>query len=816
MGAWLDSSLDLEQRAAALVSALDATERTAVLLGDFTALTSRGVPAPHYIDSGTGLRGEVGATAFPAGVALAATFDPDLAEAYGRAVGEEARAAGYTVVLGPTLDLARDPRAGRIPEALGEDPYLSGLLGAAHVRGLQSTHLVAQLKHFVAYNGEDGRTGHGLGPARGDAVDVRVSDAILHEVYLRPFQAAVEAGAWSMMGSYNRVNGRYACESADLLAIPRELWGWGGFYCPDFLFAVRDDAAALAAGLDLPALGGAAGRTAAMVAAAPEGLAEAPITNVARALIGSGLVDDPPASPQQAVVSTPAHRALAERTAIAASVLLKNDAGALPFGPEVGSVAVIGPSGDDALFVVGGSAAVDPGAGRLVTPLAGLRAAAGGRRIEAAQGSLGDIGLPTVPAGVLGLPDGSGPGVLVEFTDEADTAWTEVLPRVDHAIDPSAPLARWPRRWTARLAPRVTGRHRFSLDLGGRAALQVDGRTLMVGFREAAQFMHGPPCPLQASLDLVAGTPVDLDLTWEPGPALVVPPLGLGPVLRLGWQEPDGLWEEAVALAGRSDAAVVLVNQASSEGMDRDSLDLPGDQDELVRRVAAANPRTVVVLNTPGAVGMPWLDEVAAVLQVWYPGERFGAALGAIVFGRAEPGGRLPLTFPRDRAHLPGGDHGPGTVAEALDYDRDGGIGYRAPGVREHGALFGFGHGLGYATTGCRVTAARVAGGAVELDLEVANAGDRDSVHVAQAFATTSGEAPELVAVRRIGVPAGATVGATLVVAASAFSRWDGAARRRLPVAGTHRLVVGTAADAPGEGVAVTIADGRVVSLRHG
>lgn len=809
---WLDPGQPLESRVDALVTDLSRPEREAIALGEFEALTSRGVPAPHYVDAGTGLRDVPGATAFPTGIALGASFDAELAEEFGRAVGAEARAAGFTVLLGPTLDLARDPRAGRIPEALGEDPHLTGTLGAAHVRGAQSTHLITQLKHFIAYNGEDRRTGEGLGDGRGDSMDVRVSTEVLQNAYLRPFRAAVEAGAWSMMGSYNRLNGRYVCESPDLLEIPRREWGWQGFYCPDFLFAVRDDAAALAAGLDLAALGGAAGRTPAMVAAAPAQLLDGLVANLVRALIGSGLVDDPPPAPRTSSAEPPSteqHRELAERVAIAATVLLRNENQALPLGEEVTSLAVIGPSGPDAIYVLGGSAAVSVDPDRRVTPLEGIRARAGDRAVVAAQGSWGDAPLPVVPATAYTLPDGSGPGVEVEFVDGHGGRWTERLDAIDHAADLLDPGSRWPARWRTRLTSQASGTHRLSLRVGGRATVRIDGEVVMVGSREAELFLDGPRYPLQAAIDLTAGTPVELEIDYQPGPAIVIPPMGLGPTLRLGWQPPDRLIDQAVAAAAAADAAVVVVNQASGEGMDRDSLALPGDQDELVRRVAAVNPRTVVVLNTPGAVLLPWLDEVAAVLQVWYPGERFGAALAAVLFGDAEPGGRLPLTFPHAREHLPGGDHGPEVVPTELDYDADGGIGYQAPGVREHGATYWFGHGLGYARTTHRLAGATVEDGVARLRVAVTNHGARDTVDVVQVYAEIAGAAPELAAIARVPVAARQTVEAVIEVTADAFARWRSETGRE-PVDGRHRLRVAAHAGDPGEAVDIACESGNL------
>lgn len=791
---WLDPAAALEERVDAVVADLSFEEAVAVLLGDFASLVDRGIPAPDYVDAGTGIRGVTGATAFPAGVALAASFDEELARDYGAAVGTEARRAGFTVVLGPTLDLARDPSGGRVPEAFGEDPHLSGLIGAAHIAGLQGSHVVAQVKHFAAYTSERRRTGHGPEPARGDAFDVATSPETLHDIHLRPFEAAVKAGAWSMMGSYNRLNGEYACQRPDLLGIPRRLWGWRGFYCPDFLYAVRDPAKALAAGLDLGALGGAGGRTAEMVEAGGEAWVREAVGNVVRAMIGSGLVDDP--LPALTTPTSPEHHALAVRAAIAGTVLLRNE-GLLPLRPA-GSIAVIGPSGADAFLVCGGAASVTVDPGRAVTPLAGLRARVGeSAELVVAQGSLGDVPLPAVPAEAFTLPDGSGPGVLVEFTD-GERRWTENLERIDHTLDPFRPGERWPLCWRTRLTSQASGDHRLSLTFGGEARLFLDGELLLAGAREMEQFISGPRYPMQAVVALEAGVARELTLEFEPGPAIAIPPMGVGPTIRLGWQPPDQLIDDAVAAAGSCDVAVVFATVASGEGMNRDSIGLPGDQDELIRRVAAANRRTVVVLNTPGAVLMPWLTDVGAVLQVWYPGEGYGEALAAVLFGDAEPGGRLPLTFPKRREHLPGAVP-PGESPERLDYDAEGPFGYRSAAVLEHGALFPFGFGLGYARTEATVTSEPLPGGGLDLAITVANPGDRDGVHVAQVYAQFAGEREwELVGVRRIPVSAGGSAGARLQVGPDQLRRWDDAAQARVPVPGRHRIRVATHAEDPG------------------
>lgn len=787
---WLDPAGPLDDRVGAAVASLTRADLEALALGDFSPLEARGIPGPDYVDSGTGLRGVDGATAFPNGISLAATFDVDLARRYGRAVGEEARAAGFPVVLGPTVDLARDPQGGRVGEAFGEDPVLAGLIGAAHVSGLQSAHVIAQVKHYVAYNGECRRTGLGPDAERSDGMNVQIDESQLHDVYLRPFEAVARAGAWSMMGSYNLVNGTYVCEERDLLDAPRRLWGWKGFYCPDFIFAVRDPAKALAAGLDLGALGGAGGRTSELVAAAADEVLRSAAANVIRALIGSGVVDHPLTT--AIAPSTSEHLLIAKSAAVAGSVLLAND-GVLPLAPAPGRVALIGCTGADALYVGGGAASVSLTPSRIITPRDALIDALDGQ-VRVAQGSLGDVALPLIPASALQLPDGSGPGVLVDFAD-GDRVETRILPQVD--FDLGAGAGGWPRRWQAQLMPAVSGPHRLSLTLGGAATVTINGAPVILAAREAERFIYGPLYPAQAVVELEAGTPADLVIEYEFGPGLTIPPMGISPSLRLGWQEPDALMDEAVATAAACDVAVVVVQAVAGEGMDRDSLDLPGDQELLIERVAETGTPTVVVVNAPGAVLMPWRERVSAILHVWYPGEQFGPALADLLTGVAEPGGRLPVTIPRERAHLPGPSE-EGQFPASTDYRFDDGIGYRSPAVLSQGASFPFGFGLGYAATSSEVTALETPAG-LALTVAASNLSDRPTCHVAQVYVEVHGsQARELVGVVRIPLEDRGRGVASLTVGPDSVRRWDARAGRRVPVAGTHTVRVAQHAEDPG------------------
>ena len=231
---------------------------------------------------------------------------------------------------------------------------------------------------------------------------------------------------------------------------------------------------------------------------------------------------------------------------------------------------------------------------------------------------------------------------------------------------PSGFGPQWHATWTTVLTPPQDGHYRFSLAVAGKSSLYLDGALVAEGAREAIVMIDGPSYALQAVIPLVAGQPLTIRVEYETGRRLVMEEFGLRPEVRLGWQPPDSLIDDAAVLAARCDAAVVIVNQASGEGMDRQSLALPGDQDRLITEVAHSNPRTVVVLNTPGPVLMPWLDGVAAVLQVWYPGEQFGTALARVLFGDDDPGGRLPVTFP---AHP-----GQGPVQAVEQYPGIGGV----------------------------------------------------------------------------------------------------------------------------------------------
>jgi beta-glucosidase len=794
---WRESTAPTEQRIELLMGAMSVEERICVALADFAAVSHLGIPPFGYCDGGSGVRGADGVTAFPVTLALAATFNPELAVAYGGALGAEVRAAGRNVLLGPGVDIVRTPLGGRQPETFGEDPWLAGEMASAHVRGVQRHPVVSVVKHLVANNFETLRTGEGPASARGDAVDIRVDERTLHEAYLAPFKKVMlRAGAWGVMGSYNRLNGEYACQNADLFSIVKQRWRWPGFVAPDFMFAVRDAMAAARAGLDIPELGSAGRRTAEMFrsGAVPEQRLDDIVRRILRAAFAAGLFDNP-LTPAVPFASESDHVAVATRVAEEGTVLLVNRAALLPLDASgLRRIAVIGPATDDAIYVVSGSGGVSIDPGRRITPLEGIAARAGPAvDVVHTQGSWGDAGLPTVPRDAF-----ADPGLVAEYRSNQDCSPTVTL--AEHVIDrfgpPDGINGDWSARWTGRLVPRVDGVHRFSLTVAGEATLLIDGHPVVTGRREAVRIIMGPELPLQATAKLRAGEPVALRVEFTTGPALEEPSLGLVPGVHLGWQEPDSLVDDAAALAATSDVAVVLVQQASGEGMDRASLDLPGDQDRLVRAVAEANPRTVVVLNTPGPVLMPWLPDVAAVLQVWYPGQQFGAALARVLFGDADPGGRLPVTYPADARQ------GPQMNVEIVDgravarYDEGPLVGYRFYDSSELQPLFPFGHGLSYATVEYSnlVVSTDPDAGGLRVDVELSNSSRRSGLEVVQVYVSwpeSANQPPrQLRGIVKLSLEPGQSAVATCVIPGEELTTYRPDGRWRM-VDGEDELAVG-------------------------
>ena len=832
---WLDRTASAECRVDALIGRLNTLDaKLAVLAGD---LQPYGLAEPRGSDGPAGPTRAPGTFSLPNGLTLASNFDPVLARDYGATVGRQFRAAGLRQSLGPTIDIARTWRMGRVPEALGEDPLLSGSIAAAMAAGIQGEGVAVSLKHFAAYVQEQGRTGDlpfGLHPSVNDIV----SERALREIYLQPFRMAVEqGGALGVMCAFPRVNGTYACESAELLGILKHEWGLRGTVSPDFPDGQRSVVAAVNAGLDNgafglqrpappgggggggggldPGLGGALGlggppggvdlRTAVIDGRVPQARIDDMIRRRLVMIFAVGA--DQPDSGDRGAFHEAATRDFAVKAVQSGAVLLRNRQGVLPLGPSVRSIAVIGTQAGAAPQVATqGSAFVEPK--HLVTAIDAIRARAGAVRVEQAPGSLGLAALPDVPREVLRTPDGAA-GLRAEFyaspTLRFDGAPLAVETQAGVGI--RAPNPRpglppnngWSVRWTGVLTPRRTGLHDFTIAGAGSGRLFFDDRL-------AARFDRVDFGAVSwAAVRLQAGRPVKVRVEFTPREAAPLPAmpllgttLGLG--MRFGWAEPDDRIARAVEAARKADVAVVFAADAHGEGADRSELKLPGDQDELIAAVAAANPRTVVVLDTAGPVSMPWASKVSAILEMWYPGDAFGTAASGLLFGDAAPGGRLPVTFPADESQgptvepraYPGVESADGSL-DKVYLDEGLLVGYRWYDAKRQAPLFPFGFGLTYSP---------IAFNAVSLDrdapvvhVRLTNKGvrpDSDVVQVYLGFGAAAHEPPKrLAAFQRVALGAGESRTVDLLLPASAFQMWDEHAHAWRAAAGPYQVMVG-------------------------
>jgi beta-glucosidase len=648
----------------------------------------------------------------PCPSALGATWDTELVRELGAALGAEARGKGVDILLAPTINLMRTPLAGRGFECFSEDPELTARMAVAYVAGVQSAGAVATVKHYVGNDSETQRWTY----------DARIPEQVLRELYLVPFEACVrEAGAAVVMAAYNLVNGIRMTENAYLLGeVLKGEWGFTGLVTSDW-DATRSTVPAAVGGLDLAMPGpnrfwGPALADAVRAGRVPEHLVDdkvARLLEVARrvgALAGpagaGGAGEGGPPGPRASDGDRPAlvGTDLLRRAVAASFVLLHNDGGALPLDPAaIRRIALIGPNAVHPVIQGGGSARVMPAAAP--APARALQDALGARaHVSTAPGCWTWQGVPEPPPGSVTDPVTGQPGVRLEFrtpdgglsASEHRTAtalaWWDGLP----------PGVGWGQSGVIRLRttfrPPASGPYLLGAAGVGRITVTVDGTVAVQGETpvpdDPVETMTRPG-EIRAQVTLTAAKQAEIGVEFRPA-AHCQGPLAL----RLGiTPSPDAeaLMAEAVAAAAAADVAVVVVGSAEtseSEGHDRDTLALPGRQDELVIRVAAANPRTIAVVNAGMPVLMPWAGQVAAVLQVWLPGQAMGEALADVLLGRSEPGGRLPVTLPAAEADCP--------VLHAqphdgrLDYAEGLLIGYRGYDAAGTAPMFPFGHGLGY------------------------------------------------------------------------------------------------------------------------
>lgn len=813
----------------ALVAQLTLDEKASLTAGSdlwSTAAVERvGIPSVRVTDGPNGARGasvpgSAGATSacVPCGSALGATWDVELVERIGTMLGDEARSKACRVLLAPTVNLHRSPLAGRNFECYSEDPLLSGKIAAAFVRGVQSRDVATTVKHFVGNEAEFERM------TMSSVIDERT----LRELYLVPFELAVrEGGSLGLMTSYNRLNGEYCTDHADLLEdVLRREWGFDGFVLTDW-FAATSTVSSCVAGTDLEMPGPArafGARLAEAVRAGDldEALVDAQVTRLLAVFDRIGALDDPPGQTEQAVDRAD-HRELAREAAAAATVLLRND-GLLPLeASRLRRVAVLGPNAGRAQIMGGGSASLS--VHYRTTPLEALEARLGeGVEVVHERGCAIARTVPPLSGRAVRAADGE-PGLDVEYfatprwdgpvVHRGRLAQTRVV--ILGRAHESVPAEGFSLRATGRFTPDESGAHTFTLTQAGRARLVVDGSVVLDGLesppgRGSSFFGFGSE-EVGVEVELEAGRPVDVVIEYSSEGSSVVHGVTVGcraPV-------PADLLQRAVDAAVQADVAVLVVgtdDDWESEGHDRESLALPGDQDELVRRVLAANPRTVVVLNTGAPVTLDWADDAPALLQCWFGGQEMAGALADVLLGHREPGGRLPTTFPRRLEDNPSHDNFPGDAGE-VRYEEGVLVGYRWYDTNDVEVRFPFGFGLSY--TDFEVGAPSPAalsfapGDRVTVDVPLANVGARAGSEVVQAYvAPVDARVPrprrELKAFAKLTLEPGERGVASLALDDRSFCYWDEDEHRWRLDPGRYEVHVGRSISAVDHVVVVDVA----------
>lgn len=801
--------MDIEQ----LADQMTLAEKVSILSGeDFWSVPAverlgigklRVTDGPNGARGGGSLIGGVKSASFPVGIALGATWNVALVQEIGAALADEVKSKGAHMLLAPTVNIHRSVSNGRNFECYSEDPILTAELATAYILGLQGQGIAATIKHFAGNESEIERT----------TISSEIDERALREIYLLPFEYAVKkAKTWGVMSSYNKLNGTFTSEHEWLLTkVLRREWGFDGIVMSDW-FGSHSTAETVNAGLDLEMPGPTRDRGQKLIDAVESGaVSEATlrqrVVNMLRLMqrVGSHAVHNPFI---ERADDRPEHRALIRRAGAEAAVLLKNN-GILPL-QGTGTLAIIGPNAKTAQIMGGGSAQLNPH--YRVSPWDGLVAALGEDRLRHAVGCTNHRFEPLLRGqfavdyfsneGLNGTPAFS------TTQEEAQAFWVGRV--AEGKVDP----AHFSARLRGSFTPESSGTHRVGIYAAGFARVFVDGRLVAdawTHWSKGRTFFEEGCDEVVGTIELEAGRAykVVVEFATKPHSTLGIAAFACGIGLPLG----DEAIAEAVRLAREADTAIIFVGRNGewdTEGSDLASISLPGRQDELVASVAAANPKTIVVLQTGGPVEMPWVDTVAALLEGWYPGQEAGNAIADVLTGAAEPSGRLPQSFPRrwsdNPAHSQDREVYPGLDGK-VRYEEGVFVGYRHYDKMAITPLFPFGFGLGYTRFELGELAvddsAFEASGSVQVMVDVTNIGARSGAAVVQLFvsdeqASEPRPPKELKAFHKLHLAAGETRSITMLLDARAFAFYRQTARHWLVEEGSFTLRVGfSAADLP-------------------
>jgi beta-glucosidase len=751
----------VEKRVEELLNQMTLEEKVGMLAGTDNwhtrSIERLGIPAIKVTDGPHGTRTmsdddpnyTLPGTCYPTGVGLAATWNTELIGRVGRAIGEEARDKGCAIVLGPCVNIQRSPLGGRNFESYSEDPYLCARLAVAFIKGAQSRKTGTSIKHFALNNSEFERF----------TISSEVGERAIREIYLPAFRAAVvEAQPWTVMCSYNRINGTYASENKLFLTdILKKEWGLEGFVVSDW-GAVHSTVEAANAGLDLEMPGPARFFGDELVAAVKRGevseeVIDDKVRRILRVIEKSGAFEKP-RKPSKKSSDTPERQRLAREAAGEAIVLLKNKGNILPLRKgAVRSIAVIGPNATEARIEGSGSSRVTPY--YAVSPLDGLREQCGvSIKINYEPGCRNNRFTPVL--NIENLVPGTGRGehgLKGEYFNNNDLEGEPVLTRVDKEFalrwggileraspGPGVDKDNFSIRWTGMFLAPATGKYRFGLLTDGLGRIYIGGKLIVgkwTGETPMAELMlHGERI---GEYRMEAGKSYPIKVEYCKNPAREWPLRRI----RLGCEVPlpGNAMARAADIAGKSDVAVVFVGLSEeweSEGFDRENMELPGEQAELIKKVARANKNTIVVLNNGSPVSIEgWIDRVAGVVEAWFSGQECGNAIADVLLGKVNPSGKLPETFPRRIEDNPAYINYPGESGKVL-YGEGIFVGYRYYDAKKVEPLFPFGYGLSYTIfeySNLRMSTTELkAGKKLKVSIDIRNTGEREGKEVVQLY----------------------------------------------------------------------------------
>jgi len=795
------SKIDVGKRVDSILGKMTLDEKIEIIGGindlDTRPFPRLGIPALKMSDGPMGVHDYGLTTAYPAGIALAASWDVDLTHRFGVSMGKDARARGVHFILGPGMNIYRAPMNGRNFEYFGEDPFLASRMAVAVIEGIQSQRVIAIAKHFAGNNSEFART----------TLSSDIDERTLREIYLPAFEAAVkEAHVGAVMDGYNLVNGSYMTQNVHLNnEILKKEWGFDGIVVSDW-GATHDGVAAAVGGLDLEMPSPTFMNREALLPALKEGkISEAAIDDkvrrILRKAIEFGFFDQPQTDTNIPTLSQEG-RQVALEMARGSMVLLKNSGNLLPLDEsKLKTIAVIGPDAYPAVISGGGSAETKPF--NAVSYLEGIS-----NRLGIKVKVLYAVDVPPLDdvfeSSEFVTSPGGESGLKGEYFSNEELKGTPALVRTDKHIHfdwgegsfaPGEPVDHFSIRWTGYFVPKESGDYKFFTSTDDGVRLYVGDEIAIDDWLPHSQTLD------TAARHLEAGQAYKIRLEYFDSVSTAIAGFGVTRAEAF-------IGRETRALAAKSDAVIICVGfdpKTEGEGFDR-RFQLPGGQDELIRQISAVNKNVIVVLTAGGNVDMTrWIDNVPAILHAWYPGQEGGTALAQILLGDYSPSGKLPVSFERRWEDNPTfHSYYPEKGSNRVPYSEGIFVGYRHYDRSETKPLFPFGYGLSYTTFAYSKLLVTPQTGnlndPVSVSFDVKNTGHRTAAEVAELYvgdshASVPRPVKELKAFAKVNLKPGESRRVTLSLERRAFSFYDVQKNDWSTEPGDFTIFVGSSSD---------------------